>query len=187
MITKLSLRLVAVVSLLCASGVVGAQLNGTRQVALVDQEDQETIIGMVHFVDANDLTSFKVDLDADVFADHFLSMRPFRCIEGPQAWSCHLPYPYDSRLLIGPDDFVDLEYALLFIDKKPTEFGINAWNGRYYKLNLLDDGTIEGVLHEVDLNILASPPEGAFARPIAEKDLTEADAQSHRFPKLRIR
>jgi len=169
-----------------------AEFDGKYTIALVDHNDQETVIGDISFHADGSNSNFKLDLDAPVFSDHFLSMRPFRCIEGPEDWYCYLPYPYDLRRVINNGDFVDLEYALLFISKQPGEFGIDAWNGRYYKLRSPENAAtgnalLEGTLYEVDLNMLAAPPEGAFARPIADKHLTEADANSQRFPKIRIR
>lgn len=173
--------------LCCISIVAQADLEGTRTIALIDKAGEETVIGTVLFTPAADKASFTIDLETDVFTDHFLSMRPFRCIEGPEDWACHLPYPYDIRRIVSSDDLIDLEYALLFIAKKPTEFGIDAWNGRYYRLSIADNGVIDGKLHEVDLNLLASPPEQAFSRPLQDKHLNEADPDSHRFPALRIR
>ncbi|MBB5758653.1 hypothetical protein HNR00_003376 [Methylorubrum rhodinum] len=40
---------------------------------------------------------FRLDLDREAFADFFLSMREFKCVEGSEVQR-HVPHPYpDSR------------------------------------------------------------------------------------------
>ena len=159
----------------------------TADIYLVDQQQQETKIGDVSFVAiGNGQTSVKVNLDTAQFTDHFLSMRPFRCIEGATEWFCYLSYPYDLRSLISDDDLSDLEYQLLFIRKTPSEFGIDAWNGLYYQLQVEADNTITGKLLEGDLNSLQSPPAEQFAKPVDLDEFIEADKSRRLFPTLRI-
>lgn len=129
--------------------------------------------------------SFEIIWDDTKFSEHFLSMRPFKCIDGAQT-VCHLGYPYKTKNRISKTDLKDLEYALLFIHKNEKEYGINFWNGIYYRLKREDNGTITGSVWETDMNELASPPEKEFDRPIGGSDLVEGAEGKHRFPKLII-
>ncbi len=154
---------------------------------LIDSQQQETKIGEVVFTDNNNgTTAVTVNLDTDQFTEHFLSMRPFRCIEGENEWFCYLSYPYDLRSQVTGDDLTDLEYQLLFIRKTPSEFGIDAWNGLYYRLQLEADGTLTGTLLEGDLNSLQSPPTEQYAKPIDLDEFIPADPSRRLFPTLRI-
>lgn len=118
------------------------------------------------------------------FSEHFLSMRPFKCLEGPSKHWCHVPYPYPLARNISAD-LTDLEYDFLFLWKDSGEYGINLWNGIYYKL-ADENGTITGELHEMDMNILASPPQDGDLRPIRSQDLHIADPDSHWLPVMVI-
>ncbi len=129
--------------------------------------------------------SFEIIWDDTKFSEHFLSMRPFKCIDGAQT-VCHLGYPYKTKNRISKTDLKDLEYALLFIHKNEKEYGINFWNGIYYRLKREDNGTITGSVWETDMNELASPPEKEFDRPIGDSDLVEGAEGKHRFPKIII-
>lgn len=154
---------------------------------LIDAQQNEIRVGDVRFTDTSDgKTAVKLEMDNDQFTDHFLSMRPFRCIEGQTEWFCYLQYTYDLRSIITKDDLRDLEYQLLFIHKKPSEFGIDAWNGLYYKLEVTEDGSITGKLLEGDLNSLQVPPSEMYARPIDLSEFIPADATSRLYPTLRI-
>lgn len=126
--------------------------------------------------------SYQLDIDNSKFGDYFLSMRPFKCFQGPIQMLCHLPYPYQKNQKITANDLKDLEYDLLFIHRKSTDYGINPWNGVYYKLTLGQDNNLSGVMKEVNLDILASPPEGGVTRPITDMDMHEADPDSHSYP-----
>ncbi len=111
---------------------------------------------------------FQVDWNETRFANHFLSMRPFHCLEDVERMLFHLSYPYrNDRRLLG-DDLTDLEYALLFIRKTADEYGIDPWNGVYYRLPWDGDG-IRGELMEVDMNLLASPPPDGVLRPLLKE------------------
>lgn len=154
---------------------------------LLDAQNKETRIGEVVFSDvANGATAVKVEMDNAAFTEHFLSMRPFRCIEGATEWFCYLQYPYDLRSIITPDDLSDLEYQLLFVRKTPAEFGIDAWNGLYYKLEVEADGSITGKLLEGDLNSLQSPPAEKYAKPVDLEEFISASKSKRLFPTLRI-
>jgi hypothetical protein len=113
---------------------------------------------------------YRLSFSEQPFGDYFLSMRPFRCIERGETMLCHLPYPYENRRRLGREALTDLEYDLLFIARSPTEYGIDPWNGRYFRLRWEGDGIV-GDLYETDLGILAAPPEGGNLRPLAEVDM----------------
>lgn len=181
------------VSAEAASGRKDRQESQTLRIYLVDRNGNEHAIGSVVLAsppsgseDARG-QSISVRLESEKFVDKFLSMRPFKCIEGAKQTVCHLPYPYNLSDRIGPDNVADLEYRLLFLHKGPAEFGIDAWNGLYYRLKPEGDGGFTGTLHEADFNILAVPPEDGVTRPIKPADLTEAEVGRHRFPELVIR
>jgi len=162
-------------------------LPATANIELIDSTGSATPIGTVNFKNLPDGTaSFSLDIDGDAFSDHFLSMRPFRCITGDKDWYCHLAYPYELHKTVSADDFTNLEYQLLFITKSKKEFGIDAWNGVYYELVLDEDGNLKGNLLQGDLNVLSSPPE-PYSYPIDMSEFFGDDAHKQRFPELSIR
>ena len=130
-------------------------------------------------------TSYKIDWADDVFADHFLSMRPFKCLESAAKHWCRVPYPYEIRRSVSADDLTDLEYDLLFVWKGANEYGINLWNGVYYKLSI-DGDRVAGDLHEMDMDMLGVPPDAGELRPIKAKHLEEGDPESHWLPRIVI-
>ncbi len=182
------IRLFAVITLLLNGAITSAaDFPDKAGIYLLDTEQTELKIGEITFTDSGQQsTAIAVNIDHSVFTDHFLSMRPFRCIESSTEWFCYLEYPYELRSLITADDLSDLEYQLLFIRKKPAEFGIDAWNGLYYKLALQADGSITGSLLEGDLNSLQSPPAETYAKPVDLSEFIEADKVKRLFPQLRI-
>ena len=129
--------------------------------------------------------AYKLDWSKAPFADHFLSMRPFRCLEGPEKHWCHVPYPYEIRRKVSDSDLTDLEYDFLFLWKGATEYGINMWNGIYYKLTL-EDGAMVGRLNEMDMDILSAPPEDGELRPVGAYDIEPAEPESFWLPRLII-
>ncbi len=161
--------------------------SGKRDIALVAADGVSKRIGSVVFTPKEDGAEISVSIDGADFQDEFLSMRPFRCLPDRKEVWCHLAYPYKLRGRVTASDLTDLEYALLFLFKPPGDYGINAWNGLYFKLSLGADGVISGAVHEVDLNVLAVPPEQDFARPVRAPDLNEVDPDSHRFARVEIK
>ena len=84
-----------------------------------------------------------------------------------------------------------LEYDLLFIHRGANDYGIDAWNGLYFKIDDVSKSAgavseIVGHLREVDLNILASPPENGVVWPITEEDLHVDESDRHVFNKVRL-
>ena len=179
--------LISVLGLFFSGIALAAEFPSDAGIYLVDSDQTETKIGEVSFTAAeNDKSAVVVNMDNSVFTEHFLSMRPFRCLEGEAEWFCYLEYPYDLRSVVTPDDLSDLEYQLLFIRKAPAEFGIDAWNGLYYQLKLELDGTITGQLLEGDLNSLQSPPAEKYAKPVDLGEFIQGDKSKRLFPALRI-
>lgn len=159
----------------------------SARIILIDQSGQELDIGGVMFsASSAQSTHVSVEMNHDNFVDQFLSMRPFRCLTDPAEWFCYLPYPYELNKTITPDDMTDLEYQLLFIWKSPRNFGIDAWNGVYYKLELGENGTINSQLLQGDLNVLANPPE-PYSYPIDLNEFISDGAKNRLFPSLVIR
>ncbi len=155
-------------------------------IQLVTGAGEAQRIGSVSFKNLPDgSASFTVDMDGADFTDQFLSMRPFKCITGEQDWYCYLAYPYQLHNTITATNLIDLEYNLLFIKKSKAEFGIDAWNGIYYKLSIDETGTITGALSQGDLNVLQSPPK-AYSHPINPDEFFADDAAKQRFPTLII-
>jgi hypothetical protein len=152
-----------------------ADLSGQKKITLYPREGDGIVIGQVTFSkeSGRDAYRYVIDFDESLFSNEFLSMRPFKCLKGPTSWACRQPYPYDNVAIIEGGDLTSLEYDLLFIHKSKGEFGINAWNGLYYRLESQGDG-IKGTLMDVDLNILAGTPEEGVVRPIQRSDLEEA-------------
>ena len=185
--TKWSQFTTLLFSLLVSAWSLAADLPENAGIYLVNPDQQETKIGEVDFTTTtNGQIAVLVDIDNSAFTEHFLSMRPFRCIEGETEWFCDLEYPYDLRSVITADDLSDLEYQLLFIRKAPSEFGIDAWNGLYYKLAIEEDGSITGKLFEGDLNSLQSPPAQKYAKPVDLEEFIPGSKTKRLFPTLRI-
>lgn len=161
----------------------------TATIYLIDQAGDELAIGTLRFSSTGkDDASYTVDvaIESPEFSDQFLSMRPFDCLAQTSEWYCYLPYTYDLTHTVTEDDLTDLEYQLLFIWKSPKNFGIDAWNGIYYKLSKQNDGSLMGELLQGDFNVLASPPE-TNARPINLDEFISDGSEKRRFPAMIIR
>lgn len=162
---------------LMTTGVVAEE----RQVYLEAQDG--TRIEIASLTLAGDGT-YSVQMQEAAFTNHFLSMRPFKCLEGPAKYWCHVPYPYQIARDVSAD-LTDLEYDFLFLWKGAGEYGINMWNGVYYDL-FEQDGVIVGTLHEMDMNLLAAPPDAGELRPLKAGDLHASDPDSHWLPRMVI-
>ena len=161
-------------------------LTGKHQIFLHKSNADYQLIGTVDFRPTGTAQStYTINFDDAQFEDHFLSMRPFKCLAHTHHLACHLPYPYHNRRTISADDLTDLEYDLLFIRKSSSEYGINPYHGMYYRLELREDALV-GTLFETDLDILAAPPEDGNLRPITEEALYEAEADRYAYPDILI-
>lgn len=160
------------------SATVAAPLEGDKTIYLVDGAGAKIEIGTIAFAPKEGGSTYKIAWQDERFAEHFLSMRPFRCLEGEAKYWCRVPYPYPIKRTISADDLTDLEYDTMFIWKGASEYGINMWNGVYYKLEIEGDRLV-GRLHEMDMDKLSAPPEDGNLRPVREQDLEPGEPESH--------
>ncbi|MEE3316336.1 MAG: hypothetical protein VX202_01120 [Pseudomonadota bacterium] len=152
----------------------------TRHAYLEQVDGTRVEIAEIRF----DGPTYEIVMADAVFSDHFLSMRPFKCLTNDQKHWCHLPYPYEIKRDISAN-LTDLEYDFLFVWKGATEYGINLWNGVYYQLTEVESGYV-GTMHELNLDPLGVPPEAGELRPINRADMDPADPDSHWLPRLVI-
>lgn len=179
-----------VVQALCAWAIMGPLLaapvaaDEARHVYLEDQTGERIEIATLSIAEDG---TYAVVMQDGAFGDHFLSMRPFKCLEGPEKNWCHVPYPYEINRNIA-EELTDLEYDFLFLWKGKTEYGINMWNGVYYQIEGDKDGSggLRGVLHEMDMDLLSAPPGTGVLRPLRAQDIHESDPESHWLPLLII-
>lgn len=142
-----------------------AELAGEHRVLLHGREGAPLQIGTVRFTPRGDGRSdFRLALDGARFQDFFLSMREFKCLEAPREVFCHVPYPHAQPGTVAPGDLAWLEHALLFMVKRPGEFGAQLWNGVYYPLRAGAQG-LAGVPQAVDLNRISAPPDDPSRPP----------------------
>lgn len=135
-----------------------AELSGTRQVLLHQRDGGNVALGTVTFTpQANGRSGFALALRHEPFKDFFLSMKEFKCLEGPGEVLCHLPYPYALPGTVTPTDLAWLEHSLLFLFKLPNEFGAKLWNGLYFRLQMTAQGLV-GTPQAIDLNLISAPP-----------------------------
>ena len=166
-------------TLFSAIGTVAA--SEEKRVYLEDKNGVRLEIATVNFQSDG---GYSTKMNEAVFTDHFLSMRPFKCLEGKDKHWCHVPYPYAISRNVS-QDLQDIEYDFLFLWKGASEYGINMWNGVYYLLSE-EEGRITGFMHEMDMNLLAVPPAEGNMRPITSKHLHPSDPDSHWLPVMVI-
>lgn len=140
-------------------GTVGAwELRGTKQITAVTRDQQRLAVGSVRFEPRPDgMVTFKLQLEPALFKDHFLSMREFKCLEGPGEIACHVPYPYPQPATVTATDLAWLEHSLLFLYKQPTDFGAKLWNGLYFHFEGSERGLV-GRPQAIDLDRISTPP-----------------------------
>ncbi|MBS0599841.1 hypothetical protein [Plasticicumulans sp.] len=143
------------------------------------------VIGTVTLEADGDGERLTVAFDESRFEDHFLSMRPFRCLPAGEWLLCRLPYPYEHHRRIRDSDLVDLEYALLFVIKPRSEYGIDLKDGLYWRLARAGRGFV-GTPYAVDYTPLGVPPAAGELRPLTHEQLWETEAQRLPFVRLRI-
>ena len=160
-------------------------LTGKKHLFLVDARNNEIPIGNIQFTPSGAGVRYQLHMEHEQFKDFFLSMKEMKCLEGPELM-CHLPYPYEQPRTITPDDLSWLSHDLLFMYKKPNEFGANFWNGIYFDMRL-DAGVIKGEAQAVDLNLLAAPPDDLTVPPVNEGERDEIDVTLRWLPYIVIR
>lgn len=163
------MRIINILVLLMLS--VVAQAETRYRVDLMADNGRRFSIATLSISSFDQPDSYQLEMEAGVFSNEFLSMRPFKCLTVQGVMLCYVDYPYENLRKISRHDLTDLEYDLLFIARTEKEYGIDPWNGRYFKMRWQGD-SIVGELNEVDLNILASPPEDGSLRPIIDEDLS---------------
>ena len=161
-------------------------LQGQKGIYMQTRDGTEVQVADITFRPEGSGTTYEIAWKDERFGDFFLSMRPFKCLEGTDKHWCRVPYPYENRRTVSADDLTDLEYDLLFLWKRVNEYGINMWNGIYYRLEL-DGEQVIGKLHEMDMDILSAPPEDGNLRPVREVDLEPGEPDGHWLPTISIR
>ncbi len=185
MLKRVRTSILALICIMSAGFASADALNGKKHIFLLDKKGNEIQVGSVHFHAEADAFSYKLHMDHDKFRDYFLSMKEMKCLEGPELM-CHLSYPYKQPHTVTADDLSWLSHDLLFMFKKPEEFGANFWNGVYYNMRV-EDGVIKGVAEAVDLNLLASPPDDLNTPPMNEGERDEIDRAKRWLPDLVIK
>lgn len=156
-----------------------------NKIILSGHKGERFEIGTVSFTrSVDDVYHYELDIDHAVFKDFFLSMKEMKCLEGVAEVFCHIPYPYANPHTVTEEDFRWLSHDLLFMYKKPREFGARLWNGIYYDFKVEGD-TLVGVAQAVDLNLLAAPPEDQSVPPLTDDDRYEITAEDRWLPFLK--
>ena len=170
-------------ALACLAGTAGADIAaGPKTITLTGPADQRRDIATLDLATDG---SYRITWNDAEFDDFFLSMRPFKCLTGRDKHWCHVPYPYAIERRISQEDLTDLEYDLLFLWKGAGDYGINMWNGVYYRLEH-QDGRLVGQMYEMDMDLLSAPPAPGNLRPLGAGDLHETDPDGHWLPGLVI-
>ena len=161
------------------------ELSGVKQIALHTRDGQDIQIGTVTFTPDGNRTRFTLDVDRSRFKDFFLSMREFKCLEGPEV-QCLVPYPYPHPETVTATDFSWLEHSLIFMFKTPSELGAKLANGVVYQMTATPEGLV-GTPYSVDLNQIASPPDDPSAPPFGPAERQALDDGSRWVTQLSIR
>lgn len=157
--------LLTAVLIAAPASAVAWELAGTKTLTATTREHTHIPLGTVRFEpQADGGTRFSVTLDDRLFTDHFLSMKEFKCLDGPAEVLCHVPYPYPQPRTVRPGDWAWLEHSLLFLYKLPSEFGAKFWNGLYYRFELTEAGLV-GTPQAIDLNLISAPPDHPTVPP----------------------
>jgi hypothetical protein len=173
--------------LLAVSTALSAPLDaGTRRVLLHARDGSTVEIAQVTFTPrADGRTAFALKADASRFTDYFLSMREFKCLPGATEILCLVPYPYPQPGHVAPNDLAWLEHSLLFMFKKPSDFGAQMWNGVYFRLAAQGDALV-GTPQAIDLNRIATPAPHADVAPFDAARRDEMSPQARWFNRLTI-
>ena len=175
----------AVGSVFLAGAAQATPLMGQKTIALHTRDGQVSPIGTVNFEPQGEKTRFTVKMDPLKLKDFFLSMREFKCAEGPAEIQCYVPYPYAQPGTISSTDFSWLEHNLLFFYKQPTDFGAKLWNGVYYRLKSTDKGLV-GEPQAVDMGLIGVPPDNLNVPPFVPTERSDMPAGARWFEKLTI-
>jgi hypothetical protein len=163
-------------------------LEGKKTITLFDGGSERVVIGTAVFTPAVDgKTQFKIELDSEKFGEYFLAMRPFKCVTGARQHMCHFPLTRVGDTF-SADDLLPLEYALMFMHKKPAMVSLNSRDGLYYQLTRTAKG-FSGRIADVDMEPVIVPdsvPVAQRARPIRKTDLHVSDPSAYWLPFISI-
>lgn len=160
-----SLRLLICLLVTVPAFAMAWDMQGTKTITANTRDNQHITLGTVRFEpQSNGTVSFLITMDRTSFSDHFLSMKEFKCIDGPLELVCYVPYPYPQPGTVTTKDMAWLEHSLLFMYKLPNEFSAQLWNGLYFRLERTEHGLI-GRPQAVDLNLISAPPDNPEVPP----------------------
>ncbi len=163
-------------------------LSGKKTITLSDGASERIIIGAAIFTPVADgKTQFKIELDVEKFGEYFLAMRPFKCVTGARQHMCHFPLTRVGDTF-SADDLLPLEYALMFMHKKPAMVSLNSRDGLYYQLTRTANG-FTGRIADVDMEPVIVPdsvPVAQRNRPIRKADLHVSDPSAYWLPFILI-
>lgn len=168
----------AVLAMACCSPLLACafEFEGDKEIRALLRDGSTKPLGRVRFTPQTDAAiRFSIRWNSAAFQDHFLSMREFKCLTGPDEIACHVPYPHKQAQTFTPDDMSWLEHNLMFMFKLPSEFGAKLWNGMYFKLHA--SGTqLVGLPQSIDLNQIAAPPDQTLRPPYGPEQRSDMDA-----------
>lgn len=160
-----------------------AALTGSKTIWLTNAQGEKVQWGTVVFEPpSGGKQKFAVNPSPEL-KEHFLAMRPFKCLAGARQQLCWFPYTQVAQEIVG-NDYTPLEYALMFLHTKPHALHVNSGNGLYYRLTRTDRGLV-GQLHDVDMDPIVVP-RADRERPIKPAMLSLAEPLSHWLPVLLI-
>ena len=128
---------------------------------------------------------FEIRLDTSVMTDHFLSMREFKCLPGGTEISCFVPYPHAHPGVVSAGKLAWLEHNLLFLYKRPTDFGAKLWNGVIFKFTEQGQALV-GHPQAIDLNRISAPPDSATEPPYGPGERDDFPPSTRWLQELRI-
>ena len=105
---------VSLVAIAAAGPACAFEPSGTKRVVVQMHDGKDVQVGTVTFTPEGDGASYRLDVDTKPFKEFFLSMRPFKCLDGSDVW-CYVPYPYDHPHVVTAKDYSWLEHDLLFL------------------------------------------------------------------------
>ena len=179
---------------LCLWGLVGVisgahafDFSGDKQLLASTPDQSRLRIGTVKFAPASAAGEFKfeVKLDTAVMTEFFLSMREFTCLPSATEISCFVPYPHKHPGTVSASNLAWLEHNLLFLYKRPSDFGAKLWNGVIFKFK--DEGAaLVGRPQAIDLNRISAPPDSSTEPPYGPIDRDDFPPAARWLRELRI-
>lgn len=168
-----------------------ADLTGHRTVSLVTPSGEKLEIADLELRPRYGGYGFDVSFKREAFRETYMQETNFLCLPGPRREVCHFPFPPgdyspdDSSGFFTEDDLRPLEYALLFVHKRPApaDIDVNPFNGLYYRLSVVGK-RIEGTVFGADFNHLIVDDKEKY--PLKPGELDAVDLRGEPFPHLVI-